>query len=63
MQREIDDLRRQLKEATKNNTSGPGRLELESAAQESSEAASSTKSRHLGDTELSGTTVDSLFKE
>lgn len=64
MQREIDDLRRQLKEATKSNASETGRLVPENTAKEQSpEHVSSTKSRRLGDTELLGATVDSLFRE
>lgn len=64
MQREIDDLRRQLKEATKSNASGAGRLVPDNAAEDQPQVgATSTRSRHLGDMELSGMTVDNIFKE
>lgn len=64
MQREIDDLRRQLQIATESNVSGAGRLEQETVGRHpTSEPTTSTKSRHLGNIELSGTIIDRLFKE
>ncbi|CZR67773.1 uncharacterized protein PAC_17672 [Phialocephala subalpina] len=63
MQREIDDLRRQLKVATQASASNADQALPEAALHEAPHPGTTTKSRQLGDTDLSGETVDRLFKE
>lgn len=64
MQREIEDLRRQLQVAKSSNLNQETQVVAESAApRELSQNGTSTKPRGLGDVKLSGKIVDDLFKE
>lgn len=60
MQHEINDLRRQLQAATQSQASGRA-VPVPAIPEESPQTV--TKSRQLGDVELSGKTVDSLYRE
>lgn len=62
MQREIEDLRRQLQVATRSNLSGRPEV-VETVSKEVPQSVNNTRPRKLGDVKLSEKTVDNLFKE
>lgn len=63
MQREIDDLRHQLKLTTQANASNSSRAPPEGAISKDPDSETTTRTRQLSDTELAAETVDRLFKE
>lgn len=65
MQREIDDLRRQLQLATEGKNREPPNLGYQSSdtTPRTLQIASSTASHKLGETSISGDVLDDLYRE